>query len=51
MANAEIVIAGPGELPLIADLYNEIFRPSHDVEFFRRRCGGGTTRCSGGEHR
>lgn len=40
MANAEVVIVGPGELPLIADLYNEIFRPSHDVEFFRRRLRG-----------
>jgi GNAT superfamily N-acetyltransferase len=37
MANAEVVVVGPGELPLIADLYNEIFRPAHDVEFFRRR--------------
>lgn len=40
MANAEIVIVGPGELPLIADLYNEIFRPPHEVEFFRRRLVG-----------
>ncbi len=40
MANAEVVVVGPGELPLIADLYNEIFRPGHDVEFFRRRLVG-----------
>ena len=40
MANAEVVVVGPGELPLIADLYNEIFRPPHDVEFFRRRLVG-----------
>ncbi len=40
MANAEVVVVGPGELPLIADLYNEIFRPPHDVEFFKRRLRG-----------
>lgn len=40
MANAEIVVVGPGELPLITDLYNEIFRPPHDIEFFRRRLRG-----------
>lgn len=40
MANAEVVVVGPGELPLIADLYNEMFRPPHDVEFFRRRLLG-----------
>jgi GNAT superfamily N-acetyltransferase len=37
MANAEVVVVGQGELPLITDLYNEIFRPPRDVEFFRRR--------------
>jgi len=37
VADAEVVIVGPGELPLIGDLYNEIFRPPKDVEFFRRR--------------
>lgn len=40
MANAEVVVVGPGELPLITDLYNEMFRPPHDVEFFRRRLLG-----------
>ncbi|HWL94095.1 MAG TPA: GNAT family N-acetyltransferase [Phycisphaerae bacterium] len=40
MANSEVVIVGPGELPLIADLYNEIFRPPRNVEFFRRRLLG-----------
>lgn len=40
MANAEIVLVGPGELPLIAELYNEIFRPPRDVDFFRRRITG-----------
>lgn len=40
MANAEIVVVGPGEVTLIAELYNEIFRPPKDVEFFRRRMAG-----------
>ncbi len=40
MANAEVVIVGPSELPLITDLYNEIFRPPRNVEFFRRRLQG-----------
>ncbi len=40
MANAEVVVVGPGELPLIAELYNEMFRPARDVEFFRRRFMG-----------
>lgn len=40
MANAEVVVVGAGELPLIADLYNEIFRPPRDVEFFKRRFMG-----------
>lgn len=37
MANAEVVVVGPGELPLITELYNEIFRPPQTIEFFRRR--------------
>src|SRR5690554_3310064 len=40
MANAEVVIVGPGEIPLMADLYNEMFRPPRTVEFFRRRLLG-----------
>jgi len=40
MADAEVVVVGPGELPLITQLYNEIFRPAHDVEFFKRRLIG-----------
>ncbi|MCG8408680.1 MAG: GNAT family N-acetyltransferase [Phycisphaerales bacterium] len=40
MAHADVVVVGPGELPMIADLYNEIFRPPHDVEFFQRRLRG-----------
>ena len=40
MANADVVVVGPTELPLIVDMFNEIFRPPHDVEFFRRRLRG-----------
>lgn len=39
MANAEIVPVGLGDLPLIVDLYNEVFRPGHDQAFFAHRLG------------
>src|SRR5438105_2479450 len=37
MADAVIDIVGQDELPLIVELYNQIFRPARDEEFFRRR--------------
>ncbi len=37
MAHAEINIIGPSELPVITDLFNEIFRPSRDQGYFERR--------------
>jgi GNAT superfamily N-acetyltransferase len=37
MANAEIMRVGPAEYELICQIYNNIFRPAVDVEFFRRR--------------
>lgn len=40
MADAVIDIVGPDELPLIVGLYNQIFRPAKDAEFFRRRFRG-----------
>ena len=40
MANADVVVVGTGELPLIVELYNEMFRPPRDLEFFRRRLLG-----------
>ena len=40
MANADIVVVGPGELELISRLYNEVFTPREDEEFFRRRYMG-----------
>src|SRR5947208_3975747 len=37
MADAIIEIVGQDDLPAIADLYNQIYRPPRDVESFRRR--------------
>jgi GNAT superfamily N-acetyltransferase len=37
MADAVIDIVGPEELPTIVKLYNQIFRPGRDADFFRRR--------------
>jgi ribosomal protein S18 acetylase RimI-like enzyme len=37
MANAEIVPIGMNEIPIIVDLYNEVFRPGQDATFFERR--------------
>jgi len=40
MADAIIERVGPEELPVIAHLYNQIFRPPREVESFRRRFRG-----------
>ena len=40
MADSEIVMVGPGEIPLVTNLYNEIFRPPQDTAFFERRLLG-----------
>ena len=40
MADAIIDIVGPEDLPVIVQLYNQIFRPPRDVESFRRRYRG-----------
>ena len=37
VANAKIVLVGPGELDLISGLYNEVFTPSLGEETLRRR--------------
>jgi GNAT superfamily N-acetyltransferase len=37
MADAVIDVVGSEELPLIVELYNQIFRPAKTVESFRRR--------------
>ena len=40
MADAIIDMVGPEELPVISQLYNQIFRPPRDVESFIRRYRG-----------
>ncbi len=40
MATAKIVPVGPGELALVAELYNQVFSPPEDAEFFERRFQG-----------
>ncbi|HEY1376157.1 MAG TPA: GNAT family N-acetyltransferase [Gemmataceae bacterium] len=40
MADAIIDIVGQEDLPVIVDLYNQIYRPPRDVESFRRRFRG-----------
>ncbi len=37
MADARIDVLGMDDLPLVVDLYNQIYRPPHDEAFFRRR--------------
>ncbi len=37
MATAKIDIVGLTDLPTISELYNQVYRPTRDVEFFRRR--------------
>ena len=40
MADAIVDRVGPEDLPLIVNLYNQIFRPSRDLESFKRRFRG-----------
>jgi GNAT superfamily N-acetyltransferase len=37
MANAKIDILGPTDVPLISQLYNQMFQPPRDADSFRRR--------------
>ena len=37
MADVAIDIVGPEELPVIVQLYNQIFRPGRDLQSFERR--------------
>jgi GNAT superfamily N-acetyltransferase len=37
MADAIVDIVGPEELPLVVELFNQIFRPGRNVESFQRR--------------
>ena len=40
MADAIVDLVGPEDLPVIVQLYNQIFRPPRDLESFRRRFRG-----------
>ena len=40
MATAKIVSIGPSEIELVSRLYNDVFTPRVDEEFFRRRFRG-----------
>jgi GNAT superfamily N-acetyltransferase len=40
MADATIEMVGPEDLPVISQLYNQIFRPPRDVDSFKRRYRG-----------
>jgi GNAT superfamily N-acetyltransferase len=42
MANADVVIIGMRELPLIVELFAEVFRPAREFGFFERRLKGRT---------
>src|SRR3954469_21917234 len=37
MAQADIIIADEKLLPQAVELYNQIFRPKHDLDYFKRR--------------
>lgn len=37
MATAKIDIVGPSEIPTIAEMYGQVYRPARDSEFFKRR--------------
>jgi len=40
MATTKIDIVGPDAVPLIARMYNQIYRPGRDADFFNRRFRG-----------
>ena len=40
MANADIIIADEKILPQAVDLYNAVFRPKREVDYFKRRFMG-----------
>lgn len=37
MANAKVDVVGPTEIPLVAELYGHVFRPTRPDSFFQRR--------------
>ncbi len=40
MADAVVDLLGPEDMPVIVDLYNQIFRPARDLASFERRFRG-----------
>lgn len=40
MADAVIELIGPEDMPIVSEMYNQIFRPPRDVESFKRRFRG-----------
>ena len=40
MATAKIDVLGPEDIPLVTQMYNRIYRPSRNEEFFKRRFRG-----------
>lgn len=40
MADATVEIVGPEDLPIVVQLYNQIFRPARDLDSFHRRYRG-----------
>lgn len=40
MANANVVVIGLSELPVITDIFNQVFQPPRDLAFFERRLKG-----------
>ncbi len=40
MADCIIDVIGPDDLPVVVDLFNQIYRPARDIETFRRRFRG-----------
>jgi GNAT superfamily N-acetyltransferase len=40
MADAIVEIVGQEDLPVIVELYNQVYRPARDVESFKRRFQG-----------
>ena len=40
MADAIVELVGPEDMPVVVQLYNQIFRPARDLESFHRRFRG-----------
>jgi hypothetical protein len=40
MADVVIDVVGPSDLPVIVDLYNQIYRPARELDSFQRRFRG-----------